>query len=70
MTDRHAGYVVILEHDIRKDDAEVILSALKQIRGVLSVEPVTAGIDQCIADSRAKHSMRMKLYEFLENWKP
>ena len=31
MTDRHAGYVVTLNEDIREDDAEAIINA---IRGV------------------------------------
>jgi hypothetical protein len=35
MTDRHAGYVVVLERDIREDDAEVILSAIGMVKGVL-----------------------------------
>ena len=41
MTDRHAAYIVILDTDIREED-EGVLAALRMIRGVASVEPVTA----------------------------
>jgi hypothetical protein len=46
VTDRHIGYVVILEHSVREDDAAAIVTALSQIRGVESVEPVTEAISQ------------------------
>jgi len=43
MTDRHSAYIVTLEKDIRSDDAEEgVLAALRMIRGVAAVEPVTA----------------------------
>lgn len=42
MTDRHAGYLVTLSADIREDDAEDALTALRMVRGVAAVEPVTA----------------------------
>jgi hypothetical protein len=40
MTDRHAAYLVVLENDIREDDAETTISALRQIKGVIDVQPV------------------------------
>jgi hypothetical protein len=42
VTDRISGYIVTLDHDIREDDAKKITKALGMIKGVLSVEPVTA----------------------------
>jgi hypothetical protein len=43
MTDRHSAYIVTLEKDIREDNAqESVLATLRMIRGVASVEPVTA----------------------------
>lgn len=55
MTDRHSGYVITLDHDIREDDAERIITALRQIRGVVDVRPVVAdGIEQHIAESRVR----------------
>lgn len=70
MTDRHSSYIVVLESDIREDDAEATLAALRQIRGVLTVEPVVASYEQHVAENRAMHAMRMKLYDFIREWKP
>ena len=43
MTDRHSGYLVVLAADVREDDAEEgVLNAIRMIKGVASVEPVTA----------------------------
>ena len=32
MTDRHAGYVVVLDKDIREGDAESLMTALTALR--------------------------------------
>lgn len=69
MTDRHCAYIVTLERDIREDDAEATITALRQIRGVLNVEPCVTDIDLHVAESRAVHSLRMKLYDFIEKLK-
>jgi hypothetical protein len=34
VTDRHSGYIVVLAEDIREDDAEGTLNALRMVRGV------------------------------------
>jgi hypothetical protein len=70
VTDRHSSYIVVLDHDVREDDAEQTLSALRQIRGVLTVEPVVSDYEQHVAESRATRSMREKLYDFMKEWKP
>jgi hypothetical protein len=40
MTDRITAYLVTLETPTREDDAEAVLTALRQIRGVAAVKPV------------------------------
>lgn len=42
MTDRHAGYLITLAEDVREDDAEHVLNALRMIKGVATVEPVVS----------------------------
>ena len=42
MTDRHAGYVVVLDADMREDDAQVVIGAISMIKGVQEVTPVIA----------------------------
>lgn len=52
MTKRHAGYVVVLESDIREDDAEEIMNAIRLIRGVVAVQIVEATPDLEIVQKR------------------
>lgn len=65
MTERHAGYVITLDQSIREDDAEQILTALRQIRGVASVTPVADSIDVQIGEQRALAELRSRLHEVL-----
>lgn len=56
MTDRHAGYLVTLTEDIREDDAEFTLNALKMIRGVRSVRPIISSHALAMAQDRRDRS--------------
>jgi hypothetical protein len=57
MTDRLRGVIVTFEKDIREDDAQPLLVAIEQLRGVLSVKPIVATIDSHISEERAKHEL-------------
>lgn len=65
MTDRYNALVVILDHDIRSDDAEAVINAIKQIRGVLNVKPNVADIESSIATERVMAELTKKLWEVL-----
>ena len=65
MTDRHGGYIIVLENDIREDDAEPIINAIKQIRGVIEVAPCVSDSGTWIAHSRARHEILMKFSDFM-----
>jgi hypothetical protein len=67
MTDGHGGYVVVLEQDIREDDAEAIINALKQIKGVLSVQAIVGGstLGETIATTRVNTEWQDKLAELV-----
>ena len=54
MTDRYRGFVVTLDKDVRSDDAQPTLEALRMIRGVVSVVPVTSDIAQIVAYESAR----------------
>ena len=69
MTDRHAAYIVTLDQDIREDDAEAILNALRMVKHVLSVEPVVADYGQHIAERRADDAWRKRIYGMLDGAK-
>lgn len=61
MTDRHAGYVVVLEANVREDDAGPIIEAISMIKGVLSIEPVVGDAAVVIAESRVRTAYGEKL---------
>ena len=63
MTDRHAGYVVTLAEDVREDDAQPILEAIRMIKHVASVEPVVSDMMFHMAEERVKHRLFMKMYD-------
>lgn len=65
MTDRHAGYIVTLADDVREDDAEHVINALRMVRGVLSVKPVVADIELHMATERAKQDITSRFHEIL-----
>lgn len=66
MSDHYNAVVVVFEHDIKDEHAERTLDAIRQIRGVLSVEPNVADIGDHIAESRAKSEMRRRLITALD----
>jgi hypothetical protein len=67
MTDRAAGFIVALDYDLRLDDAEATLAAIRQIRGVISVEPVVGNASLAIAKQRARFELSERLYEVLKD---
>jgi hypothetical protein len=67
MTDRHAGYLVVLARDIREDDAEEIIAALRMIKGVRSVDPVQADPSQDIAYERRDFAWREALLALMKD---
>lgn len=68
MTDRLSGYLVTLDQDIREDDAEEIVAALRMIKFVASVTPVRAGpLDDQIIRLRRDHDWRATLATLLRD---
>lgn len=61
MTDRYNAFVVILEKDIRDDDAEQIINAIKMVKGVLDVTPHIADPRDAIATTRAKQEIMERI---------
>lgn len=66
MTDRHAGYIVTLEKDIREDDAEAVIEALRMIKGVLNVQPVVSDLHTQLAESRVAEDYQRKFLDFFK----
>lgn len=67
MTDRIKGFYVSLTHDIRDDDCEPILDAVKMIKGVAAVKPMVSGHEDWMARQHVKEELRGKVYELLDS---
>jgi hypothetical protein len=65
VTDRHAGYLVVLDHDMREDDAEKTIAALWMIRGVAAVTPLISSWEVHVAEARADRAWRDRILELL-----
>lgn len=70
MTDRINAFVVVLENDLHAEYIENIVTALTQIKGVLSVEPHTSTpIDVEVATARRDTVWTDALIELVHNVK-
>lgn len=65
MTDRYYALTVILEKDIRDDDAQPILNAIKMIRGVQDIKKHISDPMTWMAEERARADLRKKLFDIL-----
>ncbi len=65
MSNRYSSVVVIFEDDISEEYAELLVNALRCFKGVLDVKPKVADMTDLIAESRAAHEVRQKVYEAL-----
>ena len=67
MTDRVKGFNVTLESDVRIDDIETIMNAIKMIKGIVDVEPNIVTTDDLFNRVRIKNEYRNKLYKFIND---
>lgn len=65
MTDRVKGFVVTLEKDIRIDDVQPIMDAIKMVKGVVAVEPSISDSNDIIIESRVRVDLCNKLADFI-----
>lgn len=68
MTDRHSGFLVVLHHDMREDDAEHIRHAIQMINGVQGVTPVPADhTSEFLHQFRIRTELAQRLHELANN---
>lgn len=65
MTDRYFALTVLLDQDIRKDDAEPIINAIRMIKHVLQVEPHVSDVDTWAARACVRGELKQKLWDVL-----
>lgn len=66
MTDRVKGFTVTLEHDIRIDDVEYIMNAIRMIKGVTHVEPSISSSEDHFIRMRVYGEVKDDLYKFIK----
>lgn len=69
MTDRLKGVYVSFDSDIRDDDAQGIIDAIKMIKGVLHVETSVVDGDDWMNRSRISYEYKIKILEALKELK-
>ena len=65
MTDRINYLTVALEKDTRDDDAEALLNAIRQLRGVADVKPNVVNSGDWLAETRVRQDLADKLWAVL-----
>lgn len=65
MTDMVHSLTVVLDATIREDDAQPIIDAIKQIRGVAAVAGNVADMMTYVAENKARSEIRRKIVELL-----
>jgi hypothetical protein len=63
MTDSIKGCFIAFDHDIREDDVEPLINAIRCLKGVQSVEQHVADVEDWHARERVKGELWMKVYE-------
>jgi len=61
MTDNYNTLTIVLEKDIREDDAESLLNAIRCLKGVLKVKGNITNTSDYMAQERVRHELGIKL---------
>lgn len=65
MTDRFHSLQVVLEQNIRDDDCERLIDAIKMVRGVLSVKGDIATPDTYMAEQRVIDGLGQSIVDLI-----
>lgn len=70
MTDRLKGCVVLFDKDIRDDDCQPLIDAIRMLKHVKAVTPNLAGPDDWMCRERVRRELQEKLWSVFEEPKP
>jgi len=62
MTDRVKGFYVALEKDMRIDDVQKVLNAVKMIRYIADTRVSVVNIDDWMNRSQVKHELQQDIF--------
>jgi hypothetical protein len=63
--DRYNALIVVLNRDVNEEDAQPTINAIRQIKGVLEVEPHVADVVSRMSEMRARIALQRKIWEVL-----
>lgn len=66
MTDRLKGCIVAFTEDVREDDAQALMKAIEQLRGVAGVSRVGVDPGDFVVRTRLKNKLVARLLEIAE----
>lgn len=66
MTNRYFALTVLLDVDMREDDAEAVINAIWMIKHVQAVEAHVANSETWAAEKRVRRNLERKLWEVLQ----
>ncbi len=69
MTDRFNSVTVVFDHDIREDDLENWINAIRMMRNVIEVIPVAEGNSLSGGYYQAKYELRNLVYGCLKDFR-
>ena len=67
MSDRYAKLTVVLDQEYRSEDLQEILTAIRMVKGVLTVDPHVADFNHYAAKQQAAYELRRKIEEVLSS---
>lgn len=65
MTTRVKGFTVILDNEMREDDIEYIVNAMRMIKGVQQVLPVESCSEDMMARQKCISDIKHKLFDIV-----
>lgn len=68
MTDRIHSLTVVFDKDIRTDDVQPIINAIKCLKGVIDVNYAAniANVESHMAEQRAKFNLQQELWDLVK----
>jgi hypothetical protein len=65
MSDRYNYLTVFLEKDLKDEEAQPLMEAIKRFRGVLDVKPSVSDVNDVLAETRVRNELTQKLWHIL-----
>jgi len=63
MTDRIHSITLILEENMREDDAESLIEACRHFRGVIGVQGNVTNVSEAVAEQRVRIDLERRLFD-------